>query len=142
VVLNNGGKKTPRKRLIMENSGHLRCWPLAHALRSDQNQDISKKYDDLKARGTDIRMYEVRSDDIFDDEEARYEMEIMITGDENLDKHEDSLNSEYEFLGAENEINFEEKVCKEMKEMGVMDINPDELRGWMMMTSKKNQAWG
>jgi hypothetical protein len=33
--LNNGGNKKKR-RLIMENSGHLRCWPLAHALRSDQ----------------------------------------------------------------------------------------------------------
>jgi hypothetical protein len=32
-------------------------------------------------------------------------------------------------------INFEEKVCMQMKEMGVMDTNPDELRGWMMMTS-------
>jgi hypothetical protein len=36
VVLNNGGNKNKR-RLIMENSGHLRCWPLAHALRSDQH---------------------------------------------------------------------------------------------------------
>jgi hypothetical protein len=45
------------------------------------------------------------------------------------------MNSEYEFLGAENEINVEENICMEMKEMGVMDINPDELRGWMMMTS-------
>ena len=29
------------------------------------------------------------------------------------------------------EINFEEKVCLELKEMRVLDINPDELRAWM-----------
>ena len=40
-----------------------------------------------------------------------------------------NINSEYKFLVEENEINFEVKVCLEMKEMGVMDINPDELRG-------------
>ena len=44
-------------------------------------------------------------------------------------------NSEYKYLGDEKDFNFEEKVCMELKEMSVMDIEPEELRGWMKMTS-------
>jgi hypothetical protein len=51
-------------------------------------KDISKKYDDLKARGIDVRMCEVRPDD---DEEAHSELDKVITGEENLDQHEDEF---------------------------------------------------
>ena len=30
------------------------------------------------------------------------------------------------------DINFEEKVCLELNEMGVLEINPEELRTWMI----------
>ena len=45
---------------------------------------------------------------------------------------EDSLKMEENNVPEYNEeINFEEKVCLELKEMRVLDINPDELRAWM-----------
>ena len=73
---------------------------------------------------------EVRPDEIdkFDDDEAHAELERLMTEYENQDDHGDS---EYEYLGDENYCNSEEKVCIDMKEMGVMDINSDELRGWI-----------
>ena len=46
---------------------------------------------------------------------------------------EDSLKMEENNMPEYNEeINFEEKVCLELKEMRVLDINPDELRAWMI----------
>jgi hypothetical protein len=37
---------------------------------------------------------------------------------------------EYEICPeADDELNFEEKVCKELNEMMILDIKPDDLRG-------------
>jgi hypothetical protein len=44
----------------------------------------------------------------------------------NLKIEDDEFPDEYA------EINFEEKVCLELKEMGVLDIESDELRAWMI----------
>ena len=49
---------------------------------------------------------------------------------ENQDVPEDSLNHEYDFLGGKANINCEENVCMKLKEMGVLEINPEELRIW------------
>ena len=55
----------------------------------------------------------------------------MMIGDVEMTTYvtEDSLNIEQDNEGIKNEenVNFEEKVCKELNEMRVLDIQPEEL---------------
>ena len=75
-------------------------------------------------------------EDMFYDSEAHEELHmVMKTLMENLDGPEDSLKHEYDkehdYLGGTEIINFAEKVCKELEEIGVLEINPEVLIVWM-----------
>jgi hypothetical protein len=37
-------------------------------------------------------------------------------------------------------VNFEDKVCGELNEMGIMDIQPDELMEWMSLGCAKDDG--
>ena len=89
----------------------------------------------LNAHLFDSMMYDmdwnVQNDDKFDDRDAHDDLDRMINAEkENQTVPEDSLNHEYDFLSDKEDINFEEKVCLELNEMGVLEINPEELRTW------------
>ena len=78
----------------------------------------------------------VEEGDEFDDSEAHEEMDMMITVTENLDDPEDSLrndddDNEFDYLGGMDNENFEEQICRELKEMWVLEIEPSESRNWM-----------
>ena len=78
----------------------------------------------------------VEEGDEFDDSEAHEEMDMMITVTENLDDPEDSLrndddDNEFDYLGGMENENFQEQVCRELKEMCVLEIELSESRTWM-----------
>ena len=74
-------------------------------------------------------------EDVFNDSEAHEEQDMMMeTVMTNLDGPEDlkhEYDMEHDYLVGMDIISFDEKVCKELEEMGVLEINPEELRIWM-----------
>ena len=85
--------------------------------------------------GTDME-FDDHDDERFDDRNAHDEIDSMIVDVEKTKYDtEDSLNVEQVNEGRQDgeDGNFDEKVCKELNEMGIMDIQPDELRNWMSL---------
>ena len=82
--------------------------------------------------GTDMEFND-HDDERFDERNAHDEIDSMIV-DVEMTKYdtEDSLDVDEGRQDGE-DGNFDEKVCKELNEMGIMDIQPDELRNWMSL---------